>query len=227
MGSDLYFEDAKRIFKSNISYLKKEILNPVVQEKINFTKEKIKFFQILGLVKFVGISGSIAAKTAKTENDIDIFIVVKNGSSWIYRGLLMLKNIKIKLLRSAGEAELPNMFCPNLIVEERGLLFDEDIFTFHELFYLVPIFNEAYYLNILSKNDWVKKYGAVVINNNYVFDKHHYFLSVINYFAFLSQILFMKYKKHNPDVKRLFKNYLSGKIEFYPNSFKEEKLSNL
>ena len=119
------------------------------------------------------------------------------------------------------------MFCPNLIVEERGLLFDEDIFTFHELFYLVSIYNPDYYLNILSKNDWVKKYGGVVINRNYFYTQHHYFLSIINYFAFLSQIIFMKLKKHNPDVKRLFKNYLNGKIEFYPNGFKEEKLSKL
>ena len=55
-----------------------------------FSKKYISFFQILGFVKFIGISGSVAAKIANPEDDIDLFIVVKNGSSWLYRGILKL-----------------------------------------------------------------------------------------------------------------------------------------
>lgn len=226
MGSDLFFEDAKRIFKSNITYLKKRPTNSLLDKKIHYAISNISTFKIFGLVKFVAITGSVGAGLNK-DDDIDIFVVVKNGSSWIYRGFLLLKNIFKKNMRFSHQKNVKDLFCINMIYEERGVIFDEDIFNLHELYYMIPIFNEEYFNIILSKNKWVKQYGGVITHKEDYNEKHNIILYGINTFAFFAQYLYMKMNRNKPKFKRLWNNFVDGKIDFFSENFKKKILKKI
>jgi hypothetical protein len=177
----------------------------------------------------VGISGSVGAGFAKEDDDIDVFVVVRNYTSWIYRVIITLKNLfhhRIRMIRNGGMVK--DKFCVNLICEERNLKFDEDIFNFHELMYLIPIYNERYLNFIYSQNSWLRsKYGVkgeLLITRESVSKKRDWFLRVANFKFFVIQILFMIVFLHRPEFGRLWNNYKKGRIEFFPAGFREEKI---
>lgn len=227
MGSDFYLNDAKRIFRSTISSLPEGGVNEISEKKLQYAKGYIKYLKFLNLVKFIGVTGSVGAGIAKDEDDIDFIIVVKNNTLWIYRGFMFLKNIFNKKMSYADTKEKKDLICPNLIVEERGLRFDKDVFNLHELYYLKPIYNEEYYPKILSSNQWLKEWGGVIEPEDSSLKKVNIFLEAINLYFFIPQILFMWLKKHSPEVRRIIRNYIRGRIEFYPHDFKGKILSKL
>ncbi len=227
MGSDLYSSDAKRIFKSTIGYLPDEPLNEISSKKLQYAKTYVNYLKVLNLVKFIGVSGSVAAGVAKEEDDIDFFIVVKNNTLWIYRGLMLVKNLFNLKMRKATSTESKDLICPNLIVEERGLKFNNDIFNLHELYFLKPVYNEIYYEKVLNSNQWLREWGGVIGRPEPEMKRMNIISEAINLYFFIPQLLYMMIKHHTPEIKRIFKNYIKGKIEFYPNDFKEKVISNL
>lgn len=227
MGSDLYKEDAKRIFKATVSYLESAEENPIVVKKIQYARSVVKNLQVFNFVKFIGVSGSVGARIAKEEDDIDIFVVIKNNRLWLYRGLMLVKNLFNKRIRMGSKSHNKDQICVNLIAEERGLKFDDDIFNLHELYYLIPIYNPEYYDEVLASNQWLKRWGGVIPP----FDRRkryfNAFLEAINLYCFIAEVCFMYISGHKPETKRILKNYLIGRVEFYPSDFKRLKLSLL
>lgn len=260
MNLPLHIKDAQRVFgeKSVDKYIKevgkyKQLLTYAAQEdysesKSVYTRQFAKQFQILGLVKFAAITGSVAAGRAKENDDIDIFIVVKNYTSWIYRALLMIKMYrKVRhVVDELNVEKVKNKFCINFIVEERALTFEqEDIFTFHELIYMKPILNLEFINIILSKNPWLFSTFCLSQENsvNFIKEKEkgisfrnkkfirvyltHLVLTplfLLNTLFMVVQIVYMYLFNHKPNFKRIFEGYLSGQIAFYPEGFKEEKI---
>lgn len=234
MGLGVSREQAKYIWGKNfvknesVSF-DDEITNVEVKRKVEIAKNEIKYLKALGLLKFVGVSGSVAAGFAKEEDDIDVFVVVKNYTSWIYRGIITLKNIfhhRIRIIRNGGMVK--DKFCVNLIREERDLIFDDDIFNFHELMYLIPIYNERYLNFIYSQNGWLREgygvKGELLMSREFVSKKRDWFLRVVNFKFFVLQVLFMIISLHRPELRRLWNNYKRGRVEFFPGDFRKEKI---
>jgi len=121
-------------------------------------------------------------------------------------------------------------FCVNLICEERDLVFDDDIFNFNELMYLIPIFNERYLSYIYSQNDWLRsRYGVkgeLLMSRELVSKRGSWLVRVINFKFFVLQLLFMIVSSHRPEMDRLWSNYKRGRIEFFPRNFKKEIMGN-
>lgn len=207
----------------------KDSENKYAQEKIEITKKNLNYFLVFNWVRFIGISGSVAAGFTKEEDDIDLFIVVKNNTAWIYRGLLMLRNIFGKKIRVKKNGQnVKDKFCINFICEERGLSLDNDMFNFHELMYLIPAYNQRYLNYIYSQNLWLReeyniKQELLITKENKA-KSGSFIISFFNTFAFLSQLLFMLLAKHSPEVKRLKENYKKGRIEFFSSKYKNNKL---
>ncbi len=219
----------KSFVKGNDQSFDEEIKNVEVLRKVEIAKNDIKYLKALGLLKFVGISGSVGAGFAKEDDDIDVFVVVKNYTSWIYRGIITLKNIfhhRIRRIRNGDVVK--DKFCVNLICEERDLRFESDIFNFHELMYLIPIFNEKYLNYIYSQNDWLReRYGVkneLFVSRIFVSKRSNWLVRIINFKFFVLQLLFMIVSLHKPEIGRLWGNYKRGRIEFYPVGFKGEKI---
>ena len=230
LGSDLFQEDSKRIFKATLTELPVKESNPICDLKMQFARNYIQYLKVLNLIKFIGVSGSVAAGIAKEEDDIDFFVVVKNNTMWIYRGLMLLKSLFNRKFRRASDehsGKTKDLICVNFIAEERGLKLDNDIFNLHELYYLKPIYNENYYETLLSANQWLKEWGGVVVDRDYSLKKQNILLEAINLYFFLPQLLYTIISRHKIEFKRLIANYSKGRIEYFPSNYKQEKIKLL
>lgn len=224
MGSDLTMETAKKIFRSTIIGLPQFEANPIAEKKLQYADSYLKYLKVLNLVKFIGVTGSVSNNFAKDEDDIDYIIIVKNNTMWVYRGLMLLKNIFNSKFRKSESKISKDLICVNLIAEERGLLFDNDLFNLNELYHIKPLFNESYYENILASNQWLKEWGGVIGKTDSKLKDMNIFLEAINLYFFIPQILFMLLKGHKPELKRIVSNYLKGRIEFFRSDYKDGKL---
>jgi hypothetical protein len=243
MGSRLFLSSAERIFGKelvrNLDEKIKRLLvsdreNAAVARKLEYARQNSGIFLISDLVKFVGVSGSVAAGFAGEDDDIDIFIVVRNGTGWLYRGLLLLRNLFNRKIRMGGGfsrrhtglgGRFKDKFCINLIVEECGLKFDEDIFNFHELMFVIPIHNEKYLARILSQNTWVSKYGGIIpkVESSNI-PKAGFLWNILNAKFFILQLIYRILMLHPTDLKEINRSYREGKIIFYPKDFRHEIL---
>lgn len=209
----------------------KEIPNSIWSAKLEIALRFVKYMKVLDWVRFIAVTGSVGAESAKDDDDIDILIVVKNDRMWLYRGLMMINPWLYRNIRKEGITNVKNRLCINLVVEERGLNFDSDLFNFHELYFMKPIYNDEYKENILRKNGWVREFGGVVRSSNVTVEGSesagNIVLSVINYLAYLSQVIFMIICKHNPDLNRIRRNNKVGRIEFFPVDFKRKVLKHV
>lgn len=232
MGTPLQKDDIKRIWGKNFlretegKYGQNE--NEIVQEKLEYANNTIKVLKVFNWVKFIGVSGSVGARFAKKNDDIDVFVVVKNGTAWIYRGLISLLNLFHNRIRAKRHKVIKNKLCLNMICEERGLRFEEDMFNFHELMFLIPLYNEKYINFIYSNNPWLRDlYGVkkdLLYTRIYEGKSINIFIRVLNRIFYILQISFMYISNHKPNVKRIVKNYKDGKIEFFEEDFKRKKL---
>ena len=153
--------------------------------------------------------------------------MLKNNTAWLYRLILQVKDIFNNKLRTHRSKNLKDKFCVNFIVEERGLEMDNDIFNFHELMYLKPVYGEKYVNFIYSNNKWLKEWCVQkghLTSNVEQNEEYNIFIRMLNIATFFLQILFMFLFFHKPDVKRLVKEYKNGKISFYEKDFRPKKL---
>lgn len=246
MKEDITYSKSKSIWgKKVIEELDKDILkrlnkstkgriSQIVTEKILIAKQNVKFLKVFDWVKFIAISGSVAAGFAKEQDDIDIYVVVRNHTAWIYRGILTIRNIFNHRMRSNRDGNnVKDLFCINFISEERGLKIDNDIFNFHELMYMVPIDSESekYLPFIFSKNLWlVEGFGISkeLVKNKVREGKNvNIILRFINWAAYIAQVVFMVLAGHKPEIGGIKGRYKEGRIEFFPKGFKSEVLKKV
>lgn len=204
--------------------------NKSLDKKIKIAQDSISVLLMSNLVKFIGISGSVGSGFAKEEDDIDIFVVTRNGSMWLYRALVQIKNIFHRKIRIKGEKNVKDKLCLNLIAEERGLEFENDIFNLNELMYLIPIYNEKYINYIYSQNKWLEiEYGIKrenMITKIKPQKEVNIFLQILNKFLYYLQLIYMQLARHRPDLERIRENSKKGRIEFFPKKFRERKIKD-
>jgi len=209
----------------------------IIEKKLNISKNLLDKIIISTFVKFVGVSGSVASEFAKEDDDIDLFIVVKNDTVWIYRILLYVKNYSKNIIRAKGNPEVKDKLCINYLVEERALRFEPDIFNLNELIYLKPIYNENYLYVFFLLNNWLKEKYFIIdkflgkdrlkVGDIKNVMKRNYLLIPINFIVFILQLIFMLVTKHEPDIGRLFRGFKEGKVQFYPKDFRKDKLGDI
>lgn len=218
--------------RADFSSVKKgsEILDEVRTSKLRVAKENLEKLKVFKWVRFIGVSGSVAAGFAEKDDDIDVFVVVRNGTMWIYRAIIAFRNIFHNKIRAKRHKEVKDKLCVNLICEERGLEFPRDIFNMHELIFLIPLYNKKYKRYILSMNPWMERDFLVkkeLFRTRLIPEKKVFFpLRLLNFFAFIAQLTFMSLSGHNPEMKRLVGNYRKGRIEFFEYDYRMDKLEN-
>lgn len=223
----LEIEEQKRL-----SFFSKEDegLDNISLEKLEIARDNLPKLKVFNWVRFIGVSGSVAAGFAKEGDDIDIFVVVRNGTMWIYRAIIAFRNIFHNKIRAKRHKDVRDKLCVNLICEEHGLEFSNDIFNMHELLFLVPIYNKSYKRYILSMNPWLERDFYVkkeLLRTRILPKKNVFFLiRVLNFFAFIAQLVFMFISGHNPEINRLIENSRKGRIEFFEYEFRMKKLES-
>lgn len=128
-------------------------------EKIAFTKKliasRMKDLRRIGrnpLIKFVGISGSLAADNPTRDKngclDLDVFLITRKRCLWIYRIILGVRNV---FSRDLDEPEL----CINYIMDESDLMVsNRNFYTATEIRNLVPVVGMDTYWRFLWANAW-------------------------------------------------------------------------
>ncbi len=196
----------------------------IVDYKVGVVKDSLEKLLMFDWVKFIGITGSVACGNVKESDDVDVFIVVKNNRSWLYRGLLVFR-LGFNSVRRVWGKCYRDKIDTNFICEERGLSFDtKSIFVLHELMYMIPAYNEDYYQDILSFNHLLFKNFGIQIPEKVINRQKHPFLIILNYLAFIFQCMYMFFAGHKPDIRRLNENNKMGRIEFFPKGFQIQKI---
>jgi len=238
MRSELFFDDVQKLYGDAVAtrYCKKfglshkKDINEVENRKIEYARGQLNNLLIFDWVKFVGITGSVGAGIAKNDDDIDILIVLKNNTLWIYRLLHWVKSFGSNKIRRLGVlgvnkvGDKKDVLCINILCEERGLEFEEqDIFTLHEIFHIIPIYNERYYSEILYYNLWIsEKYcctakpspqSSLKTNENAI---KALAIKTANLIAFLGQSVVMAL--HGFSFKKSWNSFKKGCVYFFPNN---------
>ena len=214
-----------RGFEHLLKESKKFENSKIIKRKIKLVKRNIKQLLFLDWVKFIAITGSVAAGLGKKEDDVDVFIVVKNNRMWLYRAILVLK-LGIKSLRRVWGKPFKDKIDTNFICEERGLYFDtKSIFILHELLFMIPVYNKDYYEKILCINKKLLKCFEIEREESKVNKSKNYIFIFFNFIAFSIQYIYMLVRNHKPNLRRLLKNNKKGRIAFFPEDFRKKKIS--
>ncbi len=126
------------------------------EKKAQLALKKAKWFSGIianfPFVRAICLSGSISKNYMDANADIDYFVITSAGRMWLSRTLLVLFK-KIFLFNSK------KYFCVNYFVTEESLRIpNKNIFTATELAFLIPTYGQELYYNLMSSNDWYRKY---------------------------------------------------------------------
>ncbi len=129
----------------------------LAESLISSQLERLKKLGRSPLIKFVGISGSVAAKnpTRHRNNhlDIDIFLITRSQCLWLYA--IPLKILQHLLPKGRQEPE----WCINYIMDESDLVVaNRNFFTATEIMNTIPVSGFDTHRRFLRANRWVDYY---------------------------------------------------------------------
>jgi hypothetical protein len=111
-----------------------------------------KFISCFPFIRGVYISGSLSKGYMDKDSDIDFFVITAPGRLWFSRTMIILFK-KLFLFNSR------KFLCPNYFIDTDHLeLPEHNIFTAKELKYLIPLYNEDLYKQLLKSNEWTEAY---------------------------------------------------------------------
>ncbi|HLD51545.1 hypothetical protein A3K34_04295 [candidate division WWE3 bacterium RIFOXYC1_FULL_40_10] len=191
-------------------------------------RENTKVIGLIGSlpwVRYVGITGSVAAYSATSNSDLDLFIVTQKNRIWLVRGFVaLILIITNKYPKNGSEA---GRICPNLYVDEANMVWEKskrNLYIAHDILLMQPIINKRdYYFKFMRANDWVFKYFAnfpidlpLIFRNKRVIRGR--FLDFIEWLAMKMQLYYMKRRKTTEVVEK-------GIIHFNKNDCTNRVLS--
>ncbi|MCL4418809.1 hypothetical protein M1146_01760 [Patescibacteria group bacterium] len=163
-------KNANVIFKNGfycISGRESIIVKRLSREKESLTKltlaqKIINRISLFPTILFIGVSGALAMKNAEKEDDIDLFVVVRENTVWVSRLFLVLFLKAMGKYRKRGVKNVANKICLNMLLDESQLaipVLRQNLYSAHEVIQLMPIFDrQGVYKKFLDKNKWVEKF---------------------------------------------------------------------
>ncbi len=191
------------------------------RQKLEIAEKTAAIIKRLPLVKFVGVTGSVAAGNAQKEDDIDLLIITSPGWLWTARLLVTI------IIGISGRRRWPNdkktedKICLNLFVDSSCLdIFDHNLFIAHEIIQLKSLVNKnEIYQRFLLANQWIKKYlpnaKKFNISNLENFNYNSGSRTIVEKLFYKIQLWWMKKRKTTEITK-------PGLIAFHPNDKNQE-----
>lgn len=138
--------DAGIIFSSkypkNLNYAySKELAIKTFEE----TKEVLSILNSCHHITGLAITGSVAAGVNAEDGDVDVLIITKPGWVWRIRALAIYLSHK----HPHG-----NLLCPNMVMSEDYLGFEESVYSAREMMQIIPIKDKGGLSKLYSKNIW-------------------------------------------------------------------------
>ncbi len=190
-----------------------EIANGVIKKKIKY----LKWLGKLPFIKFVGISGSLAAgnpvQSKDRKLDLDVFVITNESFTWLF-------GILAAIYRTIGSRFKTPVICINHIWSESDLLiYNQNLYTAIEVWNLIPVYGQKCYYKFLQTNQWLEYYFPDL----YQFDAdkikktRYYRSSIVNRGFFLLFYLFRCLKKFSLASLRNFSLTFDFKSQFNLN----------
>ncbi len=160
----------KLIFKDGLYALpsaEKHIRNRVKLRLENERKYKIALSMAGALshiptVCFIGITGSLAVKNAKQNDDIDFIVIAENKTLFATRMICLLLLQLYGKRRKKDEENPKDKICLNLMMTKNGMgefATRKNIYIAREIAQIEPLFNrENTYSELLKQNMWITTY---------------------------------------------------------------------
>ncbi|NIR48588.1 glycosyltransferase family 4 protein, partial [candidate division KSB1 bacterium] len=169
-------EELKRyVDYANGFYFLKDVKEKIDNRKLNEqTSHKIllknrrllKFICNFPFVRAVALSGAIAFNNCKSNDDVDLFLLIDSKRIWcVYFVLAAL----LKVLRKR------NLICLNYLYGKEDLVVNEtDFYVAHQIANLRPISGNGVLADFISANEWILNYLPQTKpgNSNYVSGKN-------------------------------------------------------
>ncbi len=161
LSGDISCKDGFYCLKSKEWCIKKrKAMLPEARKKLKIAKKAAYNLSYIPTVKFIGISGGLAAGNAEKTDDIDFFIITKKNTLFMTRlwVLAVLELMNLRRTRTGKNAS--NKICVNLLIDETRLKFHKhDLYTAREIVQVKPLFErEDTYNTFLNKNKWVSNF---------------------------------------------------------------------
>lgn len=129
----------------------------ITEELLAKGRSFIKLFSKISFIRYVGVSGSVAAENptinSKDHVDLDLFVICSKNSLWM---IFFIERIITNLIRVfKGE----HFYCFNYVTEENFLeIYNQNFFTATEIINLKTLEDKGAYQEFIRKNDWIKTY---------------------------------------------------------------------
>jgi len=216
-------------------------------------KKELLSHKLIDIIKYVpgitlvALTGSVAIKNAKPNDDIDLLIITKPNQLWITRPVFLLLISLFFSRRHPGDnpKEIrPSSFCPNLWLDTSDLSVPNsrrNIYTAHEVLQIKPIYDrQGTYQKFLTANSWCSKYLANAYQDlrskstpkSNKKSLASCLFAPLNYLFYSLQLLYMYPKKtseqvtlhsayfHKTDFSKSIQKYLSNGENFHQQSSK-------
>lgn len=149
----------------NLALIRKQGEKEVLTKKLIYRGTRfLQWFGKLPFVKFIGISGSLAAKNPtldvkglnKGNVDIDLFVISRANTLWI---LFLIERVLTNVYKLLFR-EL--FYCFNYVTDESFLeIHNKNFFTATELNNLIPIYDKGVFGSFVNENLWCRKYYKI------------------------------------------------------------------
>ncbi len=145
-----------------------------VERKTAIAVSTARILSSIPTITFIGISGGLAAKNVKVDDDIDLFIITKQRRIFTTRILILMYLSLLGKRRSRLSGKTKDMICVNLLIDETAISWPEqkrDIYIAREIAQVVPLYsiNNAY-KNFLKENNWISQFLPNALSENKVFN---------------------------------------------------------
>ncbi len=204
----------------------------VTNNKNVFWKNKLRLAKMMAkiisknikTIEFIGLTGSVAAKYPKKNDDIDFLIVTKKERMWISRLWLKCFLVAHKIPhRRQGKREEKDSLCFNLWLDDNNLAIPKERRSLKnavDMMIMIPLFDRGNcYQKLLENNEWVKKFAKTPYENKKNFylenPKKPNILGIagkwINYFLFKGQYIYLKKKMINGEYVDIYQAFFNPK----------------
>ncbi|HHP7242503.1 MAG TPA: hypothetical protein ACFCUD_12565 [Cyclobacteriaceae bacterium] len=154
--------------KSNIIGLQHKKYG-LTKKLIDSGKRTLMLLGKCGFVKFIGVSGSVAASNPTLNThfsgvghvDLDLFMITSRNSLWIF---LLIERLYTNLLKTFTSKKF---YCFNYVTDESFLeIYNKNFFTATELINLKLILDKKVFDSFIQKNLWYKAYYSECFNES-------------------------------------------------------------
>jgi predicted nucleotidyltransferase len=206
---------------------------PIVANKLKLARKVAEILGKIPTVQFVGVSGSLAAGKADTNDDIDFFIITKANTVYTSRFFILLLLQIMGLRRSRQQTKAQDKICVNLLLDESNLVWDEnkrDVYTAREIAQIQPLFErDNVFANFLKANAWVKQFLPNALNikeQEYIHGKS-YKLSSSIVGSYPIELLMRSLQRLVINRHKTTETVTNHQLAFHPRDYRLETLRQL